>query len=166
MGICTHANKTKGTFARFSTCSKWGQCSCRVQTMFSPCVAIICRKWVGSNLITIPSYVATVYPHVIKSHQKSDPNQARYRRMNWQCRHVGNLGTWVYHLSAGNSPTIYQFYMKLSPGYTDGMYIYIYIIHIYIYNYAYVCICFWVINMYKPSSDWDAPPSMADSSAI
>ena len=30
----------------------------------------------------------------------------------------------------------------------------------------YVCICFWVINMYKPSSDWDAHPSMADSSAI
>ena len=93
----------------------------------SPLVAIIYRKWVGANLITIPSYVATVYPHVIKSHQKSDPNQARYRRMNWQCRHVGNLGTWVYHLSAGNSPTIYQFYMKLSPGYTDGIYIYIYL---------------------------------------
>ena len=28
------------------------------------------------------------------------------------------------------------------------------------------CVCFWVINMYKPSSDWDASPSMADSSAI
>ena len=129
MGMCTHANKTKGTFARFSTCSKWDQCSSTVQTMFSPC---------GYHLPKMGWSKPDYYPIICcngispcdKRPQKSDRNQARYRRMNWQCRNVGNLGTWVYHLSAGNSPTIYQFYMKLSPGYTDGMYIYI--IHIYI----------------------------------
>ena len=167
MGMCTHANKTKGTFARFSTCSKWGQCSCRVQTMFSPCVAIICRKWVGSNLITIPSYVATVYPHVINVPRNR--TQTKQGTGAWTGSAV-TLGTSV--LGCTTYPRVTALlYTSFIWNYHQGIRMgCIYIIHIYIYiytyNYAYVCICFWVINMYKPSSDWDAPPSMADSSAI
>ena len=166
--ICTHANKTKGTFARLSACSKWDQCSCRVQTMFSPC---------GYHLPKMGWSKPDYYPIICcngispcdKRPQKSDPNQARYRRTKNWCRDVGNLGTWmcIAHLSAGAllyTSFIWNYHQGTRMGY---IYIYIYTyIHIFFYNYAYVCICFWVINMYKPSSDWDAPPSMADSSAI
>ena len=60
-----------------------------------------------------------------KHPQKSDPNQARYRRKKNWCRDVGNLGAWMCIALIRGSPTIYQCYMKLSPGYTDGIYIYI-----------------------------------------
>ena len=68
----------------------------------------------------------------------------------WRAGSAVTLGTSVLGASrlrsAGNSPSAFQFYMKLSPGiWMDNS---------------------WVINMYKPSFNWDAIPSMADSSVL
>ena len=133
----------------------------------SPLVAIIYRKWVGANLITIPSYVATVYPHVINVPRNR--TQTKQGTGAWTGSAV-TLGTSVLGCTTYPRVTallytsfIWNYHQGIRMGCIYIIHIYIYI---YIYNYAYVCICFWVINMYKPSSNWDAPPSMADSSAI
>ena len=137
----------------------------------SPLVAIIYRKWVGANLITIPSYVATVYPHVINVPRNRTQTKQGTGAWTGSAVTLGTsvLGCTTYPREPYYIPVLYETSPRI---YGWDIDIYIYIIHIYIYiyifvyNYAYVCKCFWVINMYKPSSNWDAPPSMADSSAI
>ena len=113
----------------FPTCSKWDQCSSTVQTMFSPCVAIIYRKWVGSNLITIPSYVATVYPHMINvpRHRTQTKQGTGARRTGAVTLGTSVLGCTTYPREPYYIPVLYETITRVY-----GWDIYIYNTYIYI----------------------------------